>query len=409
MTVIKKRIAHISENDIHGGAALYTNRLHNYFSKNYNSKIFVLNKSTNSKDVVKLKSKKENIFLKKIKKLEFFFLTNKNKYSFYNKGRYKIETEEKVKPIIQFKPDVLIINNNSEYIHPKIIELIFKKTNCKTYFYPMDDEPFSGGCHYKFDCKGFITGCKICPAVKLYLKKKPSDLLNKKKEYYRNIPATFLCESKRHLNEVKKSFIFNSKKHIAELTYLRIDTDFFTHKKNKKFKKHVISLRSSLNPRKGQSLFIDAIKLIKKKDPNIIHKIKFNILGDSSITKILDNLSFEYDFRSVKNDAQLKDFYDKSNFFLSQSIEDLGPMMINEALSCGLPVIAFNIGVSEDMVNNLNGFKVKNFSVNKLGETMIRISNLSHDKVNKLGINARKTALEFLSMRKFVDTIINYK
>ena len=83
--------------------------------------------------------------------------------------------------------------------------------------------------------------------------------------------------------------------------------------------------------------------------------------------------------------------------------------MINEALSCGLPVIAFNIGVSEDMVNNLNGFKVKNFSVNKLGEAMIKISNLSHDKVKKLGINARKTALKFLTMREFVDKIINDK
>ena len=41
-----------------------------------------------------------------------------------------------------------------------------------------------------------------------------------------------------------------------------------------------------------------------------------------------------------------------SNLFLSPSVDDAGPMMVNQALSCGTPVVAFEMGAALDVVKD---------------------------------------------------------
>ena len=107
-----------------------------------------------------------------------------------------------------------------------------------------------------------------------------------------------------------------------------------------------ISFRSSLNPRKGNHLLIDALNYLASKGYNLHNKILFNILGDSSILEFLRENKYKFKFQPIiKREKQLIKFYQESDFFLSQSIQDLGPIMINESLACGVPVISFKIGI----------------------------------------------------------------
>ena len=63
--------------------------------------------------------------------------------------------------------------------------------------------------------------------------------------------------------------------------------------------------------------------------------------------------NFEYNFQSIiKNEKELIKFYQNSDFFLNQSIQDAGPVMVNEALACGVPVISFKTGISNDVIRN---------------------------------------------------------
>ena len=48
-----------------------------------------------------------------------------------------------------------------------------------------------------------------------------------------------------------------------------------------------------------------------------------------------------------------------SDVFLSPSIQDAGPMMLNQALMCGTPAVAFNIGVAYDIINDKTGYLAK--------------------------------------------------
>ena len=47
----------------------------------------------------------------------------------------------------------------------------------------------------------------------------------------------------------------------------------------------------------------------------------------------------------------LADLYALSDVFLSPSVEDGGPLMVNQALSCGTPVVSFQVGTALDVVD----------------------------------------------------------
>ena len=150
---MKAKIIHISETDIGGGSAFYAYRVHKYLNKiqTVKSKMYVLKKNTRDQNIKIFKYKINSKFLKY---LYFFFLKENNKYSFYNHGKYVVKNYSQVSKIISERPNAIIIYNNSNIIHPRILSYINSK-KIKIIFYPMDMEIITGGCHYNFKCEGF--------------------------------------------------------------------------------------------------------------------------------------------------------------------------------------------------------------------------------------------------------------
>ena len=405
--MIKKfKIVHLSDRDTSGGSSYYSYRTHKNILKytNYLSKMFVLHKFSREKNIESLKFKKNNYILNK---LEFFLLNENNKYSFYNKGRYVINDLNQVDKLLQFKPDLIIVYNNSNFINPELIYKIYNLYKIKFMFYLMDIEPLTGGCHYNFDCNGYQIKCNNCPAVKNLITKLPKNNLKHKKKFISKSEITFISPNNKTFKNVYKSSIFNKKFHKNLLIHLGLDLSFYKPQKRKS-KKLVFAFRSSLNPRKGQLYIIKSLQYIFENHPEHINKIELNIVGDSSITNFLDEKGFNYTFRpSITNEKSLVNFYCSSDFFINSSTQDLGPFMVNESLACGVPVISFNEGVATDLVkNDYNGFLINSFSSKKLAKKIIDILQMKKDKVKKLKINSRKTAKVFLDFRDQIKKIL---
>jgi glycosyltransferase involved in cell wall biosynthesis len=400
------KIIHFSESDIGGGSAFYAYRLHKYLNKiqKVNSKMFVLKKNLNDNSIKKLSHEHD---LRYLKYLYFFFLNNKNKYSFYNYGKYLIKEYYQLKEILAEKPDAIIVYNNSNLIHPKILNFL-EKQKVKLIFYPMDMELITGGCHYNFECNGYKKSCKPCPAVNLSLITKPSKNLLEKKKYFNDIKIIFLSATRQIYKNVSKSILFNKKKHKNLILNLGLDLKLYKPIKKVKKNKIIISLRSSLNPRKGNFILIEALKYICFRDIEINKKLSFNIVGDSSLLEFLKENNFEYSFKStIKNENELIKFYQNSDFFLNQSIQDAGPVMVNEALACGVPVVSFKIGISNDVIkNNFNGYLASDISKKKLGDKIIEIINIKTKHLNKMKKNARKTAIKNFNINEKTKDIL---
>ena len=400
------KIIHFSESDIGGGSAFYAYRLHKYLNKikKINSKMFVLKKNINDKSIKKFSNEHD---LRYLKYLYFFFLSNKNRYSFYNYGKYLIKENSQLKELLSEKPDAVIVYNNSNLIHPKILNYLTKQ-KIRLIFYPMDMELITGGCHYNFECNGYKKNCKPCPAVNLFLNTNPSKNLIEKKKYFNDIKITFLSATRQIFKDISKSTLFNNKKHKNLILNLGLDLKFYKPIKKIKKNKITISLRSSLNPRKGNSILIEALNYICSRNGEINKKLSFNIIGDSSLLECLIKNNFEYNFQSIiKNEKELIKFYQNSDFFLNQSIQDAGPVMVNEALACGVPVISFKTGISNDVIrNNFNGYLISGFSKKKLGDKITEISKINLKHLKEMKKNSRKTAIKNFDINEKIKDIL---
>lgn len=108
-------------------------------------------------------------------------------------------------------------------------------------------------------------------------------------------------------------------------------------------------------------------------------------------------------FCGHKNIEELVSMYQKSTLFISPSHYESGPLTLLEAMSCGKPVIATNVGIAQECINNYeNGLLIKPKS---LKDMRIAIANLIDDRNLrvKLGKNARKTILDNYTWDKVVN------
>ena len=81
--------------------------------------------------------------------------------------------------------------------------------------------------------------------------------------------------------------------------------------------------------------------------------------------------------------------------------------MVNEALACGVPVISFKTGISNDVIrNNFNGYLVSDFSKKKLGDKITEISKINLKYLKEMKKNARKTAVNNFDINKKIKDIL---
>lgn len=83
---------------------------------------------------------------------------------------------------------------------------------------------------------------------------------------------------------------------------------------------------------------------------------------------------------------------------VSPSLEDSGPMMINQSVMCGTPMVTFNTGVAMDIVQNgKTGFRAELFNTEELAEAIYKMLCLPADVVEEMAVNCRQFALKELT------------
>lgn len=157
---------------------------------------------------------------------------------------------------------------------------------------------------------------------------------------------------------------------------------------------------STTKPVKRINLIIDSLKEITKFKINWVHfgdGKELEELKKAALFKLPQNIST--DWRGSKLNHEILEFYQKNNpdIFINVSSSEGIPVSIMEAYSFGIPCIATNVGGTNEIVNNENGFLL---SPNpKISEITNAIETLA--KMNDIEFNSYKKHAKTTQLNKF--------
>jgi glycosyltransferase involved in cell wall biosynthesis len=316
------------------------------------------------------------------------------KYNFYN---YNEENNylktSKLLSCFPFQPDILIIHYSSHFINFKTIYEIQKETNCKVIFNIVDTSFMTGGCHWSWDCDGYTNNCSNCPAIKLdKFKNLAQKNFFQKEIFLKLINFDVNVSSSFALKQILKSKLFNHKN--PSFIFYPIDQNVFKPQ-SKSFKKNTKSIlfgtQDLRNPSKGVIYFSNAINFFWNNiDDDQRKLIRINIAGRKANLPIKKDINLNFLGQLSIHDLIVE--YSKSDVFVCSSVEDNGPMMVNESLMCGTPVVCFNTGIGSDLINKNTGYLAKNMSSEDLAYGIKKVLFDSNNK--NLKQKARKYALD---------------
>lgn len=166
---------------------------------------------------------------------------------------------------------------------------------------------------------------------------------------------------------------------------------------NKLDNKNIISV-GRLEPEKGFLDLVSVFKLIELKDGEVY----LNLVGDGSQKdKIFKNIVDNNISRKVKMPGyldfeELNKLYEETSLYLMTSYTESFGLVLIEAMSHGIPVIAFSCaeGAKELINNGVNGYLINNRNEHEMADRAVKLLN-NPNKLKELGENARTTALKY--------------
>ena len=407
------KVAHLSISDINGGAAIAALRILNAQLKSgIDSKLLVQSKLSDNSNVISLvqtpfdRTKRYiRVFLDKLT-FKTLSLSKRERFTFPNFGM-NLSNNDLIK-----EADVINLHwINEGFLSLKSI-LLLAALKKPLVFTLHDMWAFTGGCHYNHGCEKYINNCGNCPALKF---RGENDLSRKiykmKSTAYKDLNFSVITPSNWLNAEAKKSSLFRNRK--IRTIHNPVNTGIFKpNEKSNSCKKLNLPTEKNLilfsameltNERKGLRYLISALKIIGKNQPEYLENTNIVILG---LTAGMDLSGIPFRVHSlgkITDENKLVDCYNAADIYVTPSLQDNLPNTVVESLSCGTPVVAFNICGMPDMIEHLkNGYLAELKSSDDLAEGIIAL--LSDSELRqKMREKCREIAIEKFNEKTITD------
>lgn len=364
-------------------------------------------------------------FIKKVSFKFFRIITRRDykllvqRYFFYkNERKPPVSNRKLLKALPKNKRyDLILIMFWQEMLSASSLEALYEKYKCPIFIGCVDYSPMTGGCHFISDCTTFEKGCGAC---EIWYSKNQKDFTYKnaleKKRIYEKIKPVLLVNRYMDENYASKSPILKNTK--KEYIFPVINDDLFCPTDKKLAKKELnidenkkvlfFACQNLNDTRKGGKYVIDALNIFYEGLSSQERDNILVILAGRAEKEIESVVKFNCKTFGYVDTKMLIKLYQAADIYLSGSVIDAGPMMVNQALSCGVPVVAFYIGTAIDVINGKNtGYIVKEFSANAFAQGINWWYSLSEEEYNEISDNCRKIAMKTTSYEACVKKI-NY-
>ncbi len=414
------KILQINYSDNKGGAAKAAFRLNQSLNDNgISSKLLVLDKNINNDFIIPYETS-NSIYSRAIKNYRKLKVDHKlKKISNHDICNYEIFTTHHsiYKELVNYVDNYDLVNLHwvSGFLDFNSFFLNFPK-NIPIVWTLHDMNPFTGGCHYDNGCERFQTRCGKCPQLNSEI---ANDITrnaivskNKTLNDMRNKKLNFVSPSKWLKSKLDNSYLFSG----CNSTVIpnSIDTNSFQPRDKVTarrilelpiYKKIILIGSYSLKTeRKGYSIAKEALKNINDDDLFVAS------FGSGKLD--IENKNYKH-LGFITDDILLSILYSAADLFLITSIQDNLPNTVIESISCGTPVVSFEVGgIPEIITNDFNGMILKGRSVVDLKKSLRLLLN-NEKKLAQMSINARKSAIDKYDLKiqsgrykKFYENLI---
>lgn len=269
---------------------------------------------------------------------------------------------------------------------------------------------FTGGCHYDEECGRYKENCGYC---KVLGSNKKNDLsscvLERKHKSFKRNDLVIIGLSQWLANAAKESYLFKEKK-IVNLPN-PINTNLFKPFNKKQArqlwnlpenKKLILfgAMGATSDPRKGYQKLIESVQKLHHKEIELV------IFG-SSEPKEKPNLKFKSHYTGyLHDDISLITLYSVCDVMVVPSIQENLSNAIMESLSCGTPVVGFDVGGNRDMIeHHKNGYLAKAFDSHDLAKGIEWVLE-NEERYKQLCFAARKKVIAKFDSEKVAKQYI---
>lgn len=328
-------------------------------------------------------------------------------YAPYNQTEsFTCYSAKKILAVLPQKPDVIILQWASNFANTKLLHDLQKLSGAKIVIDMIDQALLTGGCHYPNDCEQYQSGCKNCPMSDSMIVKYRIRKNFEFKQHYMPKDLAVMVGSEGDARMIVKSPLYHESQIIK--CFSVIDSDLFNSGDKDSARSEWGITKDKLviffgcthldEPRKGVQLMLDAANMIKRDD------VVFLVAG-REVPKNLPKNSIITGYLSVE---QLAKAYQAADIFVCPSLADSGPLMVNQAMMCGTPVVAFPVGVSLDLVKtDETGCLVEERTSKALAKGIEYLLDKGDKERELMSTNCRKLALRLYGHKGSESTLDN--
>lgn len=206
---------------------------------------------------------------------------------------------------------------------------------------------------------------------------------------------------------LKRSFVgdYPSLREITEVIYNGVDTDFFKPSEAK-YPSFTILFVGRMDREKGVDLILQAIHLLREKKLRIEAKLVGTGIHLNELKKLSEHLGVNTycEFVGEIPNSEVKKYYEHSHIFVLPSRRKEGhPVVISEALACGLPIICTRSGGLNELIDDSRtGFFVPLNSYHDIAKNIEKLFN-DRNLLQLLSNQARKSAEDRFSKRAMIQ------
>jgi len=385
----------VSSSDLSGGASRCAFRLHKgLLEVDVDSYMLVWDKKSHEHNVLGPSRKHKAInYLQGLTERSITELyRDKKPYANFSPG---ILSHRSLRRIDEIQPDII----NLHWINGAAISIdVISKIKQPIVWSMHDMWAFTGGCHYDYNCNKFIRNCGQCPVLgsqsqadlSRYVYRKKLNVFNKKKELYLVSSSNWLCEQAQKSSLLSHRPIEVIPTGLDLKKFKPIDKSIARNILNLPQNQHILlfgSLHGTADVRKGFDYIPQMLQHVQSPYLNLA------LLGNFKSEDIADRISIPVYNKGVMHDEEaLALLYSAADLVLLPSIQENLANICLEALACGTPVVAFDIGGNRDMIRHReNGYLVTPFDTREFAKGIDWILAYK-ERIHMVSQKARATA-----------------